>query len=732
MKKNLTLFALFVSNVFILSAQDYSKMNFTLVKKIIDMTEPARPAALFVEGDINFIRTQTEKLGGRFKYSAGDIAAIVLPISKVMELASYPQIIRMEDNYMKLQPMNDSMVVKNRIVAANNGDAPLPQGYDGTGVVLGFIDTGIDYSHPDYKDSAGNTRIKYIWDHELPDSANTPLPYNYGQEFTSAMIDAGQASAHMDDFPYTPGHGTHVTGVAAGNGLAINHFAGVAPKADIIMVAANFYMNDDDWLNSVADAVKYIYDKADLMGEPCVINISAGVVLGSHDAKDSQAMLISNLISAQNGRALVCAAGNYGNIPLHLQHNVASPDTVFTWFKYNANLGNSILINMWATPSSFTAMRFTIGIDKVSPYYEFRAMLPYSTISQHLVLKTDTLKNSSGQRLALIQSFGQLTGGRYSMVFNILPDSTTGYYFRLMSTATGIFDVWNYYPPYDNIISTGLPPDTIFPDITKYALPDLTQNIVSSFTCSDKVIAVGNYINKSSYMACDSTFLNGTDIPNALAANSSIGPTRDGRIKPDITASGTITFAPVRIAAYAGPPNPVTLALGCMHLRDGGTSTASPVVAGIGALFFQRFPNANWFDFKQAVTLCAYTDSFSLSVGPVPNNTWGYGKVDGFQTIIPCAAVGIHETETLTNDNFYVSPNPFNDHASVHYDFSGTKSKRGEIKIFDAIGNEVRKISVSKITGEIILKKQDFRSGVYFISMVSDSQVITTKKLVIL
>ncbi|HKR06959.1 MAG TPA: S8 family serine peptidase [Bacteroidia bacterium] len=727
MKKNLTLFILLIFNSFFLAAQDYSKLNYTLVKKIIETREPNRPAALFVQGDVNFIKWKTAELGGYFKYSAGDVAAVVLPISKVMEFKSDPRIIRLEDNYMKLEPMNDSMVVKNRIVDANTGVAPLPQGYDGTGVVMGFIDSGIDFTHPDYQDSLGNTRVKFLWDHTL--TGNAPQPYNYGSEFNSYNIDNGQANASQDN---SNGHGTHVTGVAAGNGLAINHFAGVAPKVDIISVEVNWNLPDDNWLNSVADGVEYIYTKADSMGKPCVINISAGVVLGSHDGKDLQAVAISNLISQQNGRALVCAAGNFGNHPLHLRHNIVPTDTAFTWFAYNPNIGNSIYIEMWATQADFTAMKFTIAMDKVSPYYEFRGMMPYSMISQHVgIFKTDTLKNINGQRVALVQSLGSLAAGRYSMIFNILPDSTSGYNYRLMTTGTGIFDLWNYYVPYNNIVSTGLPTAAVFPDITKYVLPDYTQNIVSSFTCSDKVIAVGNYINKSSYQACDSSNVVGTDIPGALSANSSIGPTRDGRIKPEITASGTLTFAPVRVA-YAPLINPIAMALGCLHLRDGGTSTASPVVAGVAALFFQRFPNANWFDVKQAVELCAYTDSFVNASGSIPNNIWGYGKVDGFQTIIPCAAVGIHETQALTNDNFYVSPNPFNDQAVVHYDLTGMNSKKGEIKVFDAIGNEVRKISISKMAGEIVLKKQDFRSGIYFISLIADGQTVTTKKLVIL
>ncbi|MEO5569578.1 MAG: S8/S53 family peptidase [Bacteroidia bacterium] len=725
MKKKFTLFFLFIMSVNVLIAQEQAKLNYTLVKKILESRDPNRPAALFVQGDINFIKSKTAELGGHFKYSSGDVAAIVLPISKVNTLAADPKVIRMEDNYMKLQPMNDSMVVKNRIVAAYNGDAPLPQGYDGAGVVMGIIDSGIDFTHPDFQDSTGATRVKFLWNQAI--DGTLPQPYGYGWEFNSQNINNGQADTSVDN---SNGHGTHVTGIAAGNGRALNHFAGVAPKADIISVEVDWSLPDDNWLNSVADAVEYIYTKADSMGEPCVINISAGVIFGSHDAKDLQAVIISNLISQQNGRSLVCAAGNFGNSPLHLHHDISPPDTAFTWFAYNPNIGTSIYIEMWANQANFTAMKFTIGIDKVSPYYEFRGMMPYSMISQHVgIFKTDTLKNVNGQRVALVQSFGSLAAGRYSMIFNILPDSTAGYNYRLMTTGTGIFDLWNYYAPYNNIVSTGLPTAAIFPDISKYILPDYTQNIVSSFTCSDKVIAVGNYINKSEYEACDSSTTITGGIPGELAFNSSFGPTRDGRIKPDVTASGTVTIAPIVLASLPVTP-PSVIASGCMHKRDGGTSSSSPVVAGVAALYLQRFPNATWHDVKQAITLCAYTDGFVT--GSIPNNTWGYGKVDGFQTIIPCALVGIKENETLHNSNFYFSPNPFSEQTTIYYDLSNLNTKTGEIKIFDAIGNLAKKISVTKTTGEITLKKQDLNSGVYFISLVANKQTLVTKKLVIL
>ena len=115
----------------------------------------------FVEGDIKEIRQKTEEAGGLFKYSTGNIAAINIRLDKVQELADLKSVIRIENNDMKLQLLNDQTLINNHISEVHLG-FNLPQGYDGTGVVVGIVDDGIDFTHPDFRDINGNTRIKYV------------------------------------------------------------------------------------------------------------------------------------------------------------------------------------------------------------------------------------------------------------------------------------------------------------------------------------------------------------------------------------------------------------------------------------------------------------------------------------------------------------------------------------------------------------------------------------------
>src|SRR6185295_4423763 len=94
------------------------------------------------------------------------------------------------------------------------------------------------------------------------DTSVVPQPYNYGMEYIGDQIDT--ATLHHDG---AYGHGTHVAGIATGDGSTVNNYKGMAPNSDIIVVKMNLQVPDNEFLSSLVDGIKYIFDKADAMGE---------------------------------------------------------------------------------------------------------------------------------------------------------------------------------------------------------------------------------------------------------------------------------------------------------------------------------------------------------------------------------------------------------------------------------------------------------------------------------
>ncbi len=538
------------------------------------------------------------------------------------------------------QALADSAIVRHKINLVHQG-YNLDTTYTGKDVIIGIVDEGIDFNHPDFKLPSGKTRVLRYWDHTLS-SANSPQPYNYGTVWDSSAINNGTCSSLEN----ATAHGTTVSGMAAGNGRANNKNKGVAPDADIVVVETNF--NLQNWTLSIADACDYIFKVADSLGKPAVINLSLGAYLGSHDGKDPAAEYIDSLLTAKNGRIVVCAAGNSGAQGKYHVGGTVNQDTTFFWNKNNPGntyVGtNKIIFDLW-TDSSEADIHYAYGADLPAPDYGFRGRTTFHHFldsSSTFPIVFDTLYNSNGNRIACIETYREYVGTNFHMQAVFRNIDSLNYLYRFETFGNGKIDAWGgSWQQLSDFVSL-IPDTSIMPGIANYMMPDTLQTIVSSWNCSDKVISVGNIRNRQSHIDKNNNIYNPslTYGVGQLSINSSKGPSRLGVTKPDVVASGDISLASGPMWYLSNSANNASIDQGGFHVRNGGTSMASPVVAGIAALYLQKCSNASYLDFKTDLT---NTSSADFQTGMTPNNAYGYGKVNAHETILQK-----HKTVTIT------------------------------------------------------------------------------------
>ena len=204
----------------------------------------------------------------------------------------------------------------------------------GEGVVIGIIDSGADFNHPNFKNEDGTSRIEYIWDQMYNYGPPNDSDISYGRVISTDEINRIlQDDKETDKYSaleYDPGegcHGTHVMDIAAGNN-------GVSPKSSIIFVDIDRNSeNEGEPIASsveVIDAMSFIFKKAG--NRPCVINLSIGESSGPHDGTSDVELAITSLVSEKKDRSVVVAGGNFFDKNLHKSGIIKDNEpTVIQW-----------------------------------------------------------------------------------------------------------------------------------------------------------------------------------------------------------------------------------------------------------------------------------------------------------------------------------------------------------------------------------------------------------------
>ena len=202
-------------------------------------------------------------------------------------------------------------------------------------VLVGHVDTGVDFDHPDLRDSLGRSRLRFAWDQTLSPVAGEHAPpgFGYGVEYDSTWFRDHPSEVRLTD---TWGHGTFTLGLVGSTGEATNgalppyRYIGLTPEAPLATVKTTFYEDD------IVDGVAYLFQRADDLGLPAVVNLSLRGHYGPHDGTDPFSRSISDL--AGPGHLVVAAVGNDRYAALHTQFPAPTTSTESQLLVYTGEL----------------------------------------------------------------------------------------------------------------------------------------------------------------------------------------------------------------------------------------------------------------------------------------------------------------------------------------------------------------------------------------------------------
>ena len=541
------------------------------VKVIIDASEKAE--------DVKKVVTS---LGGETTAVIKDRVIARVPKTKLKSLAENTAVKYVEASVKLKLTVDKALEAGNAIVAGE----PLP--YKGKGVIIGIIDSGIDWKHSDFIKNDGTSRILFLLDQEKdPDVEYT------NEQINAALDGSGPAIDSIDKV----GHGTHVAGIAAGNGSASNgQFRGVAPEADLIIVKTTFESAD-----AVAEGVNYIHTKAVECKQPSVINLSLGGHIGPHDGTTLAERIIDDVSAA--GALVVVSAGNEGQDPIHAGTVIKTGDR---W------VADFIL-------KPYPTYRGSVGFIRVQCW-------------QHHEDEVELILRSPDGMTYSRDDFGESVFREGSTEIGIIKGRDI-YSGDIRTTITVDMPWFNYSLARGwSIVAKGvnIAVGRIDAWIQDVDLGYFTSGIDKSKLVgmpgtSDSAITVASYATKREWDSVQGHKSADSVNIDDISYFSSPGPTRENSNKPEVAAPGQLmasAFSSVTATAYRADH---LILPGEKYVMKQGTSMAAPFVTGALALLLEKYPGMKWAEAKRRLIKSCTNDKFT---GSTWNRRWGYGKIN--------------------------------------------------------------------------------------------------------
>ncbi len=489
----------------------------------------------------------------------------------------------------------DTLTASNITPMQNNPNLALR----GEGVLIGIVDTGIDYTHPSFLYEDGTSKIQYIWDQTVH-TGNPPNGFPYGTEYSNAQINAAlQSDNPYDTVPSTDdnGHGTFLAGVACGR--EPGKYLGVAPDAEIVCVKLfpakkyareNCMLFDDTVIafqdTDVTMGIYYLMHKAEELKRPIAIILGIGTTQGTHDGT-----VYTGLTGRRAGMVLSSACGNEGNAMKHTFGELAQSGTQNTIEVNIAEGETGVMIYIWGYAPD------KLSISLLSPSME--------------QIEKISVRNVQDQIYKLV-FFNTTIWVSYFTALHSNGDQLT--VIRLKNPEHGLWKITIYG---DSVIDgryhAWLPLSTWVKKETYFLNADPNYTI-TEIGNSEMVISVGAY----------------NHVDQHIMTETGRGPSRHGILRPDILAPGVKVAGPLPNYRYG---------------VESGTSIAAAQVAGAAALMLEwGIVHENYMSMNTNVVRSMLIAGADRRAGmSYPNTQTGYGTLDLLNTFKEISNVALRE-----------------------------------------------------------------------------------------
>ena len=667
----------------------------------------------------------------------GDNYIVGIPLDAIGALSDHPAVRRIEASPSGFLSMDTTAIIigANKVqdpmgpIERSRSSIPHPtlNNYTGKGVVVGVMDVGFDLTHPNFLDPVtGNSRISAFWDQLTKDTVGSTMPV--GRDYLQPTALNIQHSA--DGLLQT--HGTHTLGIAAGGGYH-SPYKGIAFDSDICIVSnaisesialidsADYYK-----YTTATDALgfKYIFDYADQQGKPAVASLSEGYPPYIDEEDSLYAAFLDSLSGP--GRIIVAAAGNestsitYAEKPRGIDAAGAFLSVSRDAAYYRIKSDGSLNISVYA---------YAKGSEPSDTLHYPAAAIPVDS------LRTDTLFLRGDTCTVMIASYPT------ALTSSTEADSCYIIYFLANKNLTEL-------PPIALVMEGAEARGEIYGS-SIYGLTNRSTDSrwnaatsghnVHAPACFPSVICVGSTAHRlgfTNYKGQYKDYSYGRT-RGQLSPYSSIGPAMNGLMKPQVTAPGDNIISSYSSFYIEANPDANDINSDVEHFdyqgrtyawnANTGTSMATPVVAGVIALWLEAKPDLTP---QEVIDALSHTSRHPDSSLTYPNNQYGYGEIDAYSGLLHI--LGASRIEGVSHHQ----------PQSLHITFSNGQLQLTcdtppaaplHVSIYSLSGTLLHESALPSSLNSYLIPLTSYRSGLYIVQVTSSapqyvgSQVITIK-----